>query len=203
MEFEDPWIREGKSSPIEFERRMYEQTNNPIHAWRAHEICCELMRASAFASSTLPATACILPAWVISYFETATEGIRQVFNAVGDEMMTDEQMIKGLAEALAFKEAGRGLRRNAFKDCDLEHRRQMLASMVWQRLQGRPNDSIEAIAADVEDQLEEAADSFEERRRNGDISSNTPPSAYETRASARTILDAWRDWREFLMHSTH
>ena len=31
MPFEDPWLREGKTSPLEFERRLHAQTGNAIH----------------------------------------------------------------------------------------------------------------------------------------------------------------------------
>jgi hypothetical protein len=106
MSFEDPWFREGKRmSPLDAERRLYEQTKNPTHAWRALEICSELMRGGAYGCDTLPH-------WLLDYLDTSTEGVRHLFYNAGD--LTHAQMVARLADALGFKATRQGVRTRAW-----------------------------------------------------------------------------------------
>ena len=76
MPFEDPWLRAGKlGSPLDFERRMYEQTKNPIHVWRAYEICSDLMRGGVFGCDALPT-------WVLDHFDHIVEIVREFYYEV-------------------------------------------------------------------------------------------------------------------------
>ncbi|HVH27471.1 MAG TPA: hypothetical protein VM818_11945 [Vicinamibacterales bacterium] len=78
MAFEDPWFREGKTtSPLDWERRMHEQTKNPIHVWRAYQICSELMRGwgGDYRCESLPD-------WVLEYFDAAASAIEELFGDV-------------------------------------------------------------------------------------------------------------------------
>jgi hypothetical protein len=63
MAFEDPWLKKQHPSPIEYERRMYERTSNPIHVLRAYQICRELMEPPGRLCDTLPD-------WLFQYFDT-------------------------------------------------------------------------------------------------------------------------------------
>jgi len=190
--FEDPWFREGKSvSPLDVERRLYQQTKNALHAWRALAICSRRMRAGTYANDTLPV-------WVMDYFDGGEEGINQLFIDAAADGITDLQVAARLAEALGFKLMGQGVRTSAFTRTALEHRRRALASMVWSSRREHPSRSIESIALELEEQLGTAAAAFEQRRRAGEIPAAARPSEHELRASKETIETAWREWRAFL-----
>jgi hypothetical protein len=108
MSFEDPWFREGQTkSPLDWERRMFEQTGNPLHVWRAYEICSELMRGGVFHSDSLPS-------WVLDYFDTVLDAIRELYYENYDGKVTATEMGARLMEALKIKAAGQGVRSTAF-----------------------------------------------------------------------------------------
>jgi hypothetical protein len=139
MAFQDPWFSEGKMSPLDWERRMYEQTKNPLHAWRALQICVALMRGGSYGCDSLPE-------WMLDYFKTATSGIQEMF---GDALDGNDQAItQKLADALGFKRVGQGVRGTAFSNYSLEHRDLMIATGVGREIRLNPTQSIETIIAE-------------------------------------------------------
>jgi len=138
MPFEDPWLREGQTiSPLDRARRMYAKTENPIHAWRALEICADLMREGVYGCDTLPP-------WLLDYLMTSVDRIRDIFNED-----PDGEVSKRIAAALGFKPIGRGVRRQAFRDFARDDRDQMLAKKVWRGRRLQPTHALEAIVAAV------------------------------------------------------
>jgi hypothetical protein len=155
MPFVDPWFRQGsKTSPLDFERRMFEATQNPIHAWRALQTCIE-------------AGCDGLPEWVLAYFRTATAAVQELFI---DDGLNAPMPIR-LAEALGFKRAGRGVRRDAVERFNQESRDSLLAAEIWGQMRSRPDASQETIIAAVA-----------ERRH----------------LSEETVRRAWVRWRRFI-----
>jgi hypothetical protein len=138
MPFEDPWFRDGKTmSPLDWERRMYERTKNPLHAWRAYQICSELMRGGIYGCDSLPE-------WVLDYFDATTLVIQDLFNE-----SFDGNVPQRIADGFGFKRAGQGVRATAFTNFDLEHRDLMLATDVRRLVNAQPTQSREAVIADV------------------------------------------------------
>jgi hypothetical protein len=192
MSFEDPWFREGKRmSPLDAERRLYEQTKNPTHAWRALEICSELMRGGAYGCDTLPH-------WLLDYLDTSTEGVRRLFYNPGD--FTHAQMVARLADALGFRATRHGVRTTALCNAALGHPQHALARMVWNRKRDHPTRSIESIAIDIEERLDASAALFEQGKQDGTIPASERPNDHEMRASRNMIEDAWREWHDVLEH---
>lgn len=138
MPFEDPWFREGKTtSPLDFERRMYEQTKNPLHVWRAYQICRDVGGGS-------------FPEWVLEYFDTATTTIQMLYG--GDFEAQDAPLLQTIADVFGFKRAGQGVRQTAFSAFDLEHRDLMLAGLVRRAIRLQPAIPIQTIVAEIADQ---------------------------------------------------
>ena len=176
-------------SPLDAERRMYEHTKNPIHAWRALRICTELMRAGTYGCDTLPE-------WLLDYIDTSTEGVSQVLCNAGD--IAHPLMAARLADALGFKRTGQGVRTMAGSNVALRHRQQALARMMWNRKRDQPTRSIESIAVDIEARLDASAAWFEQGKQDGNIPASERPNEHEMRATKTMIEDAWREWHDFL-----
>jgi hypothetical protein len=189
MPFEDPGFREGTAvSRLDAERHLYQQTKNPIHAWRALAICSQLMRRGAYGSDTPPA-------WLLDYVDTSTDGIRQMFDNAGD--ITHTQMAVRLADALGFTAPSHGVRTAS---CTVApgNRQQALARMVWNRRRDNPTRSIESIATEIEERLNASAALFEQGKQDGIIPASERPNEHEIRGSKKAIADAWRECHDVL-----
>src|SRR5262245_38630116 len=104
MPFEDPWFRQGKRmSPLDFERRLYEETGNPLHVLRALQICSELMRGGVYGSDSLPE-------WILDYLDKAIGEVQELWNEPDQQKGVPVK----IAEIFGFKRAGQGVRDTAF-----------------------------------------------------------------------------------------
>jgi hypothetical protein len=189
MPFEDPGFREGAAmSRLDAERHLYQQTRNPIHAWRAFSICSQLMRQRLYGSDALPD-------WLLDYVDSSMEGLRQLFSSAGG--ITPAQMAAGVADALGFSAPGHGIR-TASRNAAPGNRQQALARMVWNRRRDDPSRSIESIAAQIEQRLNASAALFEQGKQAGIIPASERPNEHEIRASKKAIEDAWREYHDVL-----
>jgi hypothetical protein len=129
MAFEDPWLLRGQTSPIEFERRMYAKTENPIHVVRVLEICLELQSA--------------LPDWVAAYLQQRLiNHVKDLFNE-GDA--PSGSVPATLAAALGFQKAGQGVRETAYARHSRALRELHLAGRVRRERGQHPDYSLETI----------------------------------------------------------
>jgi hypothetical protein len=147
MPFEDPWLAKGQSSPLEFERRCFEETNgNPIHVWRAYLICREL--------TTAPQGPIVagLPNWILHYLDRIGEHVREMFyrHDEGESINLGAE----LAGIMGFKDAGQGRRSTAFVDNELAQRDMSLAIDIRHALGAEGVNPETATPAQVDDAIE-------------------------------------------------
>lgn len=180
MAFIDPWLEKGDMSPIDFERRMFEQTKNPMHVWNAVQICSELM----FAAPRRIGDG--YPDWVYQHLGAVSVRLRDLcFNRPEDAI---DNFGAAIADALDLKKAGQGVRRDAFENRKIAWRDQGLASAVWHYLTDHPEASVrEACTQLSEDSAQRALRS--QAARNG---SNT-----DRPWSEDAYFRAWQAWRQF------
>ena len=176
--FVDPWLKDGKASPLDRERRLYKRTDNPVHVWRAIEIC-HSERPTPWTGG--------YPDWVYEYLATMAEGVHALYlkHANGAVVNLDADV----AELLGFKSTGQGRRTNALVEWDRSRTRQRLALEVARRLRMDPGLTIAQACSDV----------------SVDHDANHDPapacrSDHERRVSAEVIEDAYREWRDVLGH---
>ena len=140
MPFDDPWLRAGKISPLEFERRQYAQTRNPIYVVRGYQICSELTRGDDGAIT--------LPDWIREDFDHFASTVQDLFGEhVDDRPIPD--LVSTLADALDFKEPGRGVRTDAFTEWNQHSRDQQLVALVRRERQRQPSESITNIVMEL------------------------------------------------------
>ena len=171
MGFKDPWFSEGKQSPLDFERRMYEQTGNPIHVWRAWQMCSDLMRAGVYRCDSLPE-------WILDYIDRIAATLQERLSESWGKNPDRSQLATVLMDVIGVVPAGRGVTSNALSENRRQHRDLSLASAVRVELRDRPR-SLEQVFADV-------ADRETETRRFGET------------IGIETVKRAWYSWRGFL-----
>jgi len=140
--FHDPWLHKGQDSPLERERRLYAHTRNPIHVWRALQICSEQRDEDRSA---------VLPAWIVDYLDTFTGVIQEWFNERDGD---DTGLADHLTAALGFKPAGRGVRDTAFAAWDQAHRDEHLVIEIRRQSRAQPEVSKADIMADLAERLQ-------------------------------------------------
>jgi hypothetical protein len=135
MPFTDPWFREGKTnSPLDFERRQYEQTKNPVHVWRGYQICRECRCES-------------LPHWILDYLDAVASAVMELRIRFEDGPI--KQLPAQIADIFGFQRAGQGVRDTAFSEVDRRFRDQGLAITVRRLIRTNPDISRETIIAAV------------------------------------------------------
>lgn len=189
MTFVDPWFADGQSSsPIDTERRLYEHSGNPVHAWRAFGVCLELMRTGRIGG---------LPAWLIDYFENLSDAVREVYYDSADKPLSQDALGERLAAALRFRELGQGVRRDAFQASQVDERDRTIAWMVYHRRE-QTGSALEIVIGDVVDQLASSAAEFDRLRALGLISPGAQAMTHQIAVSESTVWRAWRKWRPFI-----
>jgi hypothetical protein len=171
MPFEDPWLKKGQPSPIEFERVQYQKSEdrrNPIHVLRAYQICRELMARPGLCDT--------LPDWIFQYFDTIAEAVQTEFHE-------DKPAPAKILEAMKIKAAGQGVRTSAFSAHALARRDISLAIEVRKALRQNPERSIWETCAAVATALAEGTLT---------LSMPCPPVGEDT------VAKAFDEWREFL-----
>jgi hypothetical protein len=140
MPFDDPWLRAGKISPLEYERRQYAETRNPIHVVRGYQICSEARDDDGSIT---------IPDWIREYFDHFASTIQELFGEHFDETRPVPDLSNMLADALGFKQPGRGVRTDAFTDWTRHRRDQKLAIRVHREIRLQPTKSITEIVIDL------------------------------------------------------
>ncbi len=140
MPFDDPWLRAGKFSPLEFERRLYTQTGNAIHVIRGYQICSEQTRGDDGAIT--------LPDWIGGTLITSRPR-SGIFGEQVDEMRPIPDLVSTLAATLDFKQPGRGVRTDAFTDWAETGGMRKLAIRVRCEIRLQPDKSITEIVIDL------------------------------------------------------
>jgi len=143
MPFDDPFVRDGKPiSPLDGARRRYLKTGNPAHAFRALQICGELMRADVFGCTSLPP-------WLLGWLMPALARIEEIF--AGD--VPESNLADAFADAFGVKAAtaGKGRRTSAVSDWQQDARDLALASAVWRIKRADPMQRMRTIVAAVAD----------------------------------------------------
>ena len=205
MPFKDPWLRDGQlDSPIEVHRRVFEKTGDPVHLWRAYEICRELMNATP---RPLIET---LPEWIFEYLDKVMEWCHKRFNDYPFEKKID--VAGELALLMGFKATGQGTRRTAFSENQINRRNESLASMVGRALEDigvdpsdpRPSEIASAITT-VAENLQIRADEYRAMCKEDP---DQHPSVESIRRDEQARLDAlalgestirraWEAWGAF------
>jgi hypothetical protein len=187
MAFQDPWLAEGKESPLDFERQLFERTGNAICAWRGYEICSELMRAGQING---------LPVWILDYLDRFTEEVRELFYAGMENTPPPAHAVAArVMAALGLKEIGNSPS-TAFSRIHRDRDERSLACMVWQRKLKTPDASLEAIIADLSMEFSERAALFEQLKESGRLDASAIASVHERRHSEKKIWNAWSRWKD-------
>lgn len=131
-------------SVLEYDRRCYELTKNPIHVWRAYQMCSEMMEGG-FVSDPLPS-------WIREYFDGIADVVQQLFGdlyADSGSSAARARINEQLAAALGLLEIGQGAKSSAFKDHDLQQRDMRLAMDVRHAKRCAPDRPFEDIFGEV------------------------------------------------------
>src|SRR5262249_24792972 len=140
MPFEDPWLREGKPSPIDECRRLYEETDNPVCLLRAYGICRALVRQPA------PEAQDALPDRVLAPLDSLEEFVRDVSYEPHDP----DALAMRIAQILGFvTRTGQGVRDSAFVQYRRAARDRRFTRALCDEITRRPHVSIETIVFDV------------------------------------------------------
>lgn len=137
MPFEDPWLREGKISPLEWERRMFQKTENALHAWRALAICASIRRHDAARCDTLPP-------WLLEYVLTSATSFEEL---IEDE--PDDDFPTLIAIALHFRAKGQGVRRAIVRNHERDLRDFQIAIELRGARRLQPAEPLEGLVAGI------------------------------------------------------
>jgi hypothetical protein len=188
MPFVDPWT---SHSPIEWERRMYEQTGNTLHVWRAIQICSELM----LPKGTRPIIDCY-PDWVCNYLSVVADRFEELYNAPDGEVKNFGPVV---ADCLGMKKLGQGVRSDAYEIWERARRDRMLAVAVWRYLKLNPGASVRDACGFLAEESAERARRFETAKREGRFRPDRQPLIeVDVAYTEDTYYRAWRDWNGFV-----
>ncbi len=180
--FVDPWLQEGKWSPLNWERRLYARTDNPLHVWRAIEIC--------HSERPTPSTGGY-PDWVYAYLGKVAERVHALYLKQADGAV--ENLGADIAELLEFKPAGQGHRTNALVEWDRSRIREGLAREVARRLHENSALTIAQACSNVSEDHEAHHAAYLRAKQAGGAG---VPSQHELPVSAEVVEDAYREWRD-------
>jgi hypothetical protein len=142
----------NENAEVEWHRRMYESSNNPLHVWRAYQICSERLRAHLYDG---------MPLWILAYFDRAAEAVQNLFYESLERDLTKAELGDVMIDALDLKRTGQGVRTDAFSNRKREARDRDLASLVLVTKRQHPLRSFEQIFGDIAERKNLSADVVE------------------------------------------